>query len=318
MKLITFLLISLFTFVAQSAVVVKVSDKIVLLTFSEKETLDIGDRLKFNDTEIVITRVKKSKAKAIVLNGEATVGMILEPQSEETFASDETSTQSKDPSLVEKDNKERTPANEELMTKIDEGDDWSAVVTLMSTHVWRGLDLGRGQPLVVGALNYQPASSFKVGTKIYNRGYNSNSRNDFYMQLIFGKTLGISYYSALYTVPKESISSLQHDFAFFYKSFRIGLGLFPDFFKIDEFSYYYIKWSPRITSKIGFISEVGYSIPNTEASFGFKNYLDYKAGLSYSAEIAKVQFTYNNTNRVDLLDEKINDEVFAVALTVPL
>jgi hypothetical protein len=66
---------------------------------------------------------------------------------------------------------------------------------------------------------------------------------------------------------------------------------------------------------MGLIAHIGSSSFDDENKVGYKNYLDHRLGIYYTATPFTVETAYSDTDRKDLNEQKLNDKAVTISLS---
>lgn len=211
----------------------------------------------------------------------------------------------------------------------------SSTLTVASNYIWRGLSFSSGGAakaatggaVVQGTFDYTHSSGFAAGTFVGNSdSYNfatATTERDTETDLNVSYTYKMSEASSvgLYAfwynyLNNPSNNSNEYNAFVTWNSLRFDVAYMPNFFGTESANTY-VKLSARhnLAEKFGVVAHVASSSFAEETKVGFKNYMDHRAGLFYSAQPFTVEAAYTNTDRKDLNDAEFNDKAVTLSAT---
>lgn len=215
----------------------------------------------------------------------------------------------------------------------------SATVTAASNYIWRGLsfsslglEAAKGAPVIQGSFDY--AHSSGLGLSMFVGGSDTTNfdlstptsvvverDNEFdptvsYTYAITEDFKVIAAVTGYLYVKNSSNNSTDYQLSFAWKQFRLD-GSYMDNYFGTKSSDTYVRLSMRqpVDEKLGFVLAVGSSTFGDDKKVGFKNYVDYKAGLSYTMGTTVAEAAYTATDRdEDYLGNKLNDKAATISI----
>lgn len=198
-------------------------------------------------------------------------------------------------------------------------DTTSATITAASNYIWRGLtfsgaasgttNASAGLPVIQGSFDYAHSSGFGAGVFVGSSDTYNFDKSEMERDSEFDPTLSYTFsfdenfkiYAAVagyWYVSNSSNNSTDYQLAFSWKTLKLEGSYMPNYFGTKSSdSYYRLSANPLITDKVALVLGVGSSNFSDESKVGFKNYIDYKAGLSYTVGNIAVEGAYTTTNR---------------------
>lgn len=197
----------------------------------------------------------------------------------------------------------------------------TATATLASNYIWRGQSFTNNLPATQGSIDFIHNSGANAGVWVSNT-VSASGANDSETDLYLGYTqpfgefnIGAALFWYTYMLESKS-NAVEYLASISYKIAKLEVSLLPKYFEKDSNSAYAkLSLKQPIESKLSLIGHVGFNSFSDEANIGFKNYLDYKLGLSYNVETYTLEIVHTDTNRKDLSDTDLRDEKMLITLS---
>lgn len=213
--------------------------------------------------------------------------------------------------------------------------DYSSTLTVASNYIWRGLsfsaggapDAASGSPVLQGSIDYNHSSGFGLSfftgnTDTYNfststveKDTEAEINGTYTYNLSEDVSLGLHLFWFNY-LRNSSNNSIDYGGFLRWKMVRLDFSYIPDYFGTKSSdTYVRLTGTHQLSEKLGVIGHVGSTSFDAENKVGYKNYLDYRLGVFYTATPFTVETAFSDTNRKDLADKEQNDKAVTISLS---
>jgi len=196
----------------------------------------------------------------------------------------------------------------------------STIFIVTSNFMSRGISASLNQPAVQGMLSLSHKSGISAGT--FLSSHNSvvgGGQSDLYLS--YAQQVGGIYFVLTefwYSFPNmPTINATDTLLSAYFNSYKIQASYMPSYFGAKSIATYIaIAKETKLTKKHNLNVNFGYSDFQKPDNVGFKNYYDYKFGVTTAIDHGNFEFFWSDTNRQDLNNNKINDATSGVAITL--
>lgn len=216
--------------------------------------------------------------------------------------------------------------------------DFSSTVTVASNYIWRGLsfsstgapEAAKGAPIIQGSMDYAHSSGWALNTFVGNSdSYNFDTTSfekdteaeldlTYSYKISDDVTAGLAFYWFNYLV-NPSNNSVDYEAYISWKFLRFDASYMPNYFGTESTdTYFKLGLRQNVTEKFGVLAHIGASHFGDDKKVGFKDYVDHRVGLFYSAAPYTIETAYTNTDRKDLNDVKQKDQAVTLSIAVTL
>lgn len=203
--------------------------------------------------------------------------------------------------------------------------DFSSTITLTNNYLWRGQTFTSNKPAVQGSIDYAHESGLAAGVFASNSestaGDNTtvnDTETDLYGS--YGHTFnditvsGTVFWYTYMLEPRNN--AVEYQAAVAYGPAKLEVGYMPNYFSVETSSLYAkLGVKQPVNDTVSVVAHVGSSSFGDEQKVGFKNYIDYKAGLNYSKDGFSSEVAFINTNRKNTSDVSYTDRAVNLSIS---
>ncbi len=248
--------------------------------------------------QVAVLKIKSSSVRAQIVEGEALVKDVVKP---------------------------KDPISEIPTTTDDDHDPLAVSFTILSNSVWRGVTSSANGPVVQGEFDYAPPYGLGAGVFITTLGTQTapgqaTSETDLNINLLapfWGNcSLTLAVYRYIFTRQSE-INSWDYTSTLIIGNFKLELSYIPDFFGAKtSATYEKISQAFVLHKRFKLTFSVGNNRFAVQENLSYKNYLDYKIKLGYTARDGfGVDLAWTTTNRKNADNLQYPDETTAVIIS---